>query len=476
MSKNFNDFKGDKDFNFVRLDKFILATRDSGYKSTVSALSELVDNSIQANATEIHINLSYLEPSKEIQIVTFDNGKGMKPEELRQSMRFGGSTRFDSRSGLGRFGMGLPNASVSQCKRTEIHTWQENRVFETYLDIDEISEGKCNQVPQPVAVNNFLYPIELKNSKSGTMVIWRNCDRLDYKRITTLEKKLRRGLGQQFRYFLWEEKKIYLNGEELRPFDPLCLNDNRLPCPGEIFEEVILPFRLNDNKGESLIRATFTMLPLSQLYKLPNTKKSELGITKGAGMSIIRAKREIDYGWFFMDKRKENYDDWWRAELMFEPQMDEHFGVSHTKQQIRPSAELREILSNQFSPIIRALNSCVRSTSIKLKVSRNPSKSEEKFNSLEGNLPKISERVLDLQGIAEEYLHVNFPVLLKQNTDLKGHQILEDNIEVLDFFNHYHCRYLLEQAVELQSVRLIALEHFSNAPSSHQLVHPIQLR
>ena len=197
--------------------------------------------------------------------------------------------------------MGLPNASVSQCRRTEIYSWQNSKVYETHLDVDEISAGKYNQVPDPIQLEGFLYPLELNNCKRGTIVKWKNCDRLDNKRISTLESKLIKGLGQQFRYFLWSGTNIYVNGKIIESYDPLCLQDKRFLHNSEIFEKVSLPFKLGKNNGISNVEATFTQLPLTKLYKLSNKQKSELGITKGAGVSIIRAGREIDFGWFFMD-------------------------------------------------------------------------------------------------------------------------------------------------------------------------------
>src|SRR5437773_11391873 len=89
----------------VALDKFIQATRDSGYKSTASAVSELVDNSIQAGATEVVISVMLsTEREKAIEISVLDNGCGMDPFTLQQALRFGGSSRFGDRSGLGRYG------------------------------------------------------------------------------------------------------------------------------------------------------------------------------------------------------------------------------------------------------------------------------------------------------------------------------------------------------------------------------------
>src|SRR5947209_17792162 len=119
----------DESCSIVALDKFIQATRDSGYKGTASALSELVDNSIQAEATRIAISVTAAtsgEEEKTMEVSVLDNGCGMDPFTLRQALRFGGSTRFGDRSGLGRYGMGLPNASLSQARRVTVYTWQSS--------------------------------------------------------------------------------------------------------------------------------------------------------------------------------------------------------------------------------------------------------------------------------------------------------------------------------------------------------------
>src|SRR5262245_34769429 len=94
------------DCSIIALDKFIQATRDSGYKGTASAISELVDNSIQAGATRIALSVTATpsgEEEKVFEISVLDNGCGMDPFTLRQALRFGGSTRFGDRSGLGRY-------------------------------------------------------------------------------------------------------------------------------------------------------------------------------------------------------------------------------------------------------------------------------------------------------------------------------------------------------------------------------------
>lgn len=142
-----------EEFSIVAVDKFIQATRDSGYKGTSSAVAELVDNSLQAGATEISVSVTVEEREKTHPVVlsVIDNGSGMDARTLRTALRFGGSTRFDDRSGLGRYGMGLPNSSLSQAKRVTVHSWRskEGQVLNSYLDVDEIVAGNTTAVPEP---------------------------------------------------------------------------------------------------------------------------------------------------------------------------------------------------------------------------------------------------------------------------------------------------------------------------------------
>lgn len=133
------------------LDRFIQATRDSGYKGTGSAVAELVDNAIQAGATRIDVFVLQADgDSNSLVLEVLDNGCGMAPATLMQALRFGGSSRFNDRTGLGRYGMGLPNSSFSQARRLEVVTWRSQRdVWSAALDLDEIAAGKIIYVPRP---------------------------------------------------------------------------------------------------------------------------------------------------------------------------------------------------------------------------------------------------------------------------------------------------------------------------------------
>ena len=283
------------EFSIVALDKFIQATRDSGYKGTSSAVAELVDNSLQAGATIIAVQLTVDGDDEHPIVLTLsDNGTGMDSRTLRTALRFGGSTRFNDRNGLGRYGMGLPNSSLSQAKRVTVHTWgsKKGRVLRSYLDIDEIVRGDLIEVPKPTRVCR---PAFVNGCDSGTVVTWTRCDRLDNQRISTITRKLLHSLGRRFRYFLWEGASITVNGDSVMPIDPLFLHPSAIYSGATQFAEDIVYEVAADPAVPSktgLVRVRFAELPAGEWSKLTNEEKRAGGIVKGAGVSIVRAGRE----------------------------------------------------------------------------------------------------------------------------------------------------------------------------------------
>lgn len=371
---------GERDFSIVAVDKFIQATRDSGYKGTSSAVAELVDNSIQAGATRITVTLAVAEDEEYPIVLTIsDNGSGMDAATLRTALRFGGSTRFNDREGLGRYGMGLPNSSLSQAQRVTVHTWNSKaeQVLTCYLDLEEIASGTMTEVPRPSRVRR---PAFVNGYDSGTAVTWTRCDRLDNRRVSTLSRKLLVALGRRFRHFLWNGVSISVNGEPVQPIDPLFLHPEAVYTGATQFaEDMVYEIAASptDASTTGLVRVRFSELPVDEWSKLSNNEKRARGISKGAGVSIVRGGREVDYGWFFLGgKRRENYDDWWRCEIQFDPILDEAFGITHTKQQIRPRPHLVEALSADIESTARALNSRVRKAHLRVKLAERFSASE----------------------------------------------------------------------------------------------------
>ncbi len=436
--------RGDQEFSIVAVDKFVQATRDSGYKGTSSAVAELIDNALQAGATSITVSLTVDEEEEERPIVlsVIDNGSGMNSKTLRTALRFGGSTRFDDRTGLGRYGMGLPNSSLSQAKRVTVHTWNSKRgqVLTSYLDLEEIAAGDLTEVPEPIRVKR---PEFVNGFESGTAVTWSQCDRLDNKRISTITRKLLGALGRQFRHFLWNGVSIRVNGDTVRPIDPLFLDEAALYSGATQFTDEMIyevAAKPDDPSMTGIVRVRFSELPVAQWSKFSNEEKRARGITKCAGVSVVRAGREVDYGWFFLgEKRRENYDDWWRCEISFDPILDEAFGITHTKQQVQPRAHLVKALSGDIEAIARALNSRARKGHLKAKITERFTKSEDHASEKDNMLVPLPSYPRPRDKMVLKALGPRSNVDGRRNSDNDGvteYRIIPTALSETAFFNY----------------------------------------
>lgn len=337
--------------------------RDSGYKSTASALAELIDNSIEADADNIQIIAFEKEiegrhriATKISEIMVYDDGGGMPESVLEICLQFGNGTRLATREGIGRFGIGLPNATVSQCKRVEVYSWQNERCFYTYLDVDEVkneSQHDVNSV-QPVAMpERLLRSIKGTVGKSGTIILWKSCDRLDVSRAKTLFKRVEKELCRSYRHFLDSDdtygrhrdiKLINANNSDfitLKADDPLYLmTPSNTPdyesepsnvMHGEVIH-VQIPYDEFGNSANIEVRFSVAM---PAVQALGGNSPTGQHYKRNAGISFVRAGREIDFGVFGYFNSLEERQRWWGCEIRFEPILDEVFGVTNNKQAVR---------------------------------------------------------------------------------------------------------------------------------------------
>jgi hypothetical protein len=314
----------------------------------------------------------------------------------------------------------------------------------SYLDVDEISSGKVTKIPPPRRVS---YPYDGFRGRSGTTVVWSRCDRLDNRRVSTICRKLLAELGRRFRYFISNGVTINVNRERVEPIDPLFLDPSAKFSGATIFGQPInYEVQAEPENGKSQIghvRVTFSELPVHDWHKLSNDEKRRLGVSQGAGVSVVRGGREVDYGWFFLGgKARENYDDWWRCEIQFDPILDEAFGITHTKQQIRPKAYLLETLSPDIEAAARALNSRARKAHLAAKAAERFSQSEKLAGEREKLLPPLpaGSRRRDQALLVE--LKRQIPALRKaapsnrNETPQVVYRIVETAIHDTMFFNY----------------------------------------
>ena len=133
------------------------ALRNTGYKNIECAMSEIIDNSVQAEAKDIIVIVSEAYNEKTgrnniSEIAFLDNGSGMTYTEIEGCLGIGYSTRMD-RKGMGRFGVGLPQASLYACPSVDVYSWQDGyeNCKKVFLDINKIKKEEQTEIEDPIA-------------------------------------------------------------------------------------------------------------------------------------------------------------------------------------------------------------------------------------------------------------------------------------------------------------------------------------
>ena len=351
----------------------IKAMRDSGYKNTAYAVAELIDNAVQASATVVEVLclerrelVRQRERTRLHEVAVLDNGSGMDSATLRMALQFGNGTRLDDRSGIGRFGMGLPNASISQASRVDVWTWQNGpgNALWTYIDLDEIDSGAMTAVPPPEHKEIPLRWSQVSHAvdHTGTLIVW---TKLDFTRLTW--KQARRALdhteriaGRIYRRFIENGKvtiRLYSQREdsgdavidrEANINDPLYLRPlAALPAP---FNERAMFKEAWPEDIEIEFQGRTYKVTVRYALATPDTVSEAGTVDRGktaygmhaasnVGVSVLRAGRELmlDEGWCIGYDPRER---WWGAEVEFPPELDEVFGVTNNKQAATHFSEL----------------------------------------------------------------------------------------------------------------------------------------
>jgi Histidine kinase-, DNA gyrase B-, and HSP90-like ATPase len=193
----------------------VQAMRDNGYKNAAYAIAELMDNSIQAGATTVELlcaeQIDYSTQRARLrihQLAVLDNGSGMNANVLKIALQFGNGTNLtpEKQVGMGKFGMGLPSASISQCARVEVWSWQNgpDTALYTYLDIDEIRQGNQKTIPEPTVrpIPKLWRDASTAFGTSGTLVVWSKLDRIMWRTAEAIIDNSEFLVGRMYRRFL----------------------------------------------------------------------------------------------------------------------------------------------------------------------------------------------------------------------------------------------------------------------------------
>ena len=357
----------------------VTAMRDNGYKNAAYAIAELIDNSIQAGATQVELlcadktELRRQRKSTQVhQIAVLDNGSGMSTEVLHLALQFGNGMYLNpnKHTGIGRFGMGLPSSSISQCRRVEVWSWQNgiDSAIYSYLDLDQIASGEIRQVPPPesVSVPDLWKSMGQSIGDSGTLVVWSRIDRSLWSRSKTIIDKSEFIIGRIYRRFLVDGRaKIRFVTFDVddpldsfverwaRPNDPMYLMSDT-SCPPDLpyiqkgepmfvqwGESDLFEIEFNGQTHEVKVKYS---LARNEARTGRNAGSRDHGrhAARNVGVSIMRADRELDLdpAW---SSPSEARDRWWGVEIDVPPALDDLFGVTNNKQSARYFSDLAKI-------------------------------------------------------------------------------------------------------------------------------------
>ena len=157
-------------------DVLMTSMRAMGY-SFESAVADIIDNSISAHAHDI--TLKFPVDPIECYIAICDNGDGMTSEELFDAMKYGSEAKRGGRADddLGRFGLGMKAASLSQCRRLTVVSKKDDTLSAFIWDLDVIEQKRDWYVIEcEEQIESIRFADYLDKYNSGTVVLWENFD------------------------------------------------------------------------------------------------------------------------------------------------------------------------------------------------------------------------------------------------------------------------------------------------------------
>jgi hypothetical protein len=411
----------DYEFPLFNARQAVESQRRSGYKDTAAASREIVDNAIEAGASRVDVVFDTVKAKnnrRSVSAIAFiDDGSGMRPDMARYALSWGGGTHFEEPDFIGRFGFGLPNASINQTRRVEVYTRTsgDKPFVRVALDITTPPTFGVLSVPlwetaePPEFVRQYLDRSGLAVNH-GTVVVWVEPDRLTYRSPAFLKDHLVDDFGVIYRYLLQRDGhdvtdrhvSLTVEGVRVEAVDPLFLLPGaRLyvsPEDGgsQLIDDRTLPVKfagdpetgekrltLVDDQSDladedpemvvSTIQVRIARFPVgfaefARGGKGDRHRRFDIRKTR-RGMSFVRSGREIQTVDAFPRSPHDiasGLGEWpllqayayhWGVEVRFRPDLDEAFGITNDKQGVRPIEDFWRILARkEFDQALRREN------------------------------------------------------------------------------------------------------------------------
>jgi len=325
--------------------------RSVGY-SLEAAIADLIDNSITAGAHHIVIDVDVVDAAY---LAILDDGHGMTSADAREALRLAGTIGDRGSSDLGRFGLGLKTASLSQARSLTVITKQAGNITALQWDVDFVQDKgqwlllvlkETDLSDRPLWADFCAQP-------SGTLILWDKLDLLlgdTTSPGTFLADRLggvRSSLALVFHRFLADRRDrlaIMVNGIDLRPLDPF-LSDN--PKTQRTAPETLLI------SGDEVRVEAFT-LPHPHDLTPEERQRADLGevMREAQGFYIYRNRRLISHGHWYGLARMNELSKQTRVQVDVPTSLDALWQLDIKKSQTEPPQSFKLRLRQLMDPIL----------------------------------------------------------------------------------------------------------------------------
>ena len=333
-------------------DILMISMRAMGY-SFESAIADIIDNSISASARNIFLKFP-IDPM-DCYIAICDDGYGMSKEELFDAMKYGSEQKRGQRSAddLGRFGLGLKAASLSQCRKLTVASKKDGEISAYIWDLDVIEDKKdwymieCSSYD----ISGIKQISWLDNVDSGTIVVWENFDLIEkssgnvYSELNKYQDSTADYLSLIFHRYLNKtganKTSMKVNNYELKGFDPFLESHPKT----NVRRRIEIP--VEDSEGiERMVSVQPFVLPFQKDLSAEDKKLSGglENYRSKQGFYVYRNERLIVWGTWF-GRHRDELTKYARIRVDIPNTLDDIWGIDIKKQ----NAKIPAVIKNRLT-------------------------------------------------------------------------------------------------------------------------------
>lgn len=337
--------KADYDLAEPEPSALVESLRAFGY-SLRTAIADLVDNSISAAAKNVWVRFEWDGPDSFISIR--DDGRGMTEDQLIAAMRPGSKSPLEDREpeDLGRFGLGLKTASLSQCRMLSVISKTIGTATTARCwDLDYINEIREWRLLKRVNLDTLIRFDETLDMQ-GTIVFWQKLDRVTgiskaddknaYRHFLEAIEEVKDHLAMVFHRYLEGRNsiKIFINNRQIEGWDPFLKTESAT-------QE--LPSEKLYCKGSYLTVTPFILPHQSKLSQEAHRNAAgPQGWNAQQGFYIYRNARLLVPGdWLGLGFQKEEHYKLTRIQIDLPNSMDDEWQIDVKKSRAKPPGYLR---------------------------------------------------------------------------------------------------------------------------------------